>query len=302
MASNTAASVLPRPAQRTDVLRRIGENPVSGGPREMRGAFRRLALGAAGPFDALPPDVAVAAEGDGHVIRPRARRSTGAPVIWFHGGGYVFGAPDTHLRPAAWLASFTGRTVLLPSYRLAPEHPWPAQLDDALDAAARYPGAVLAGDSAGGHLALVAALALARRGTPAERLLLFSPNTDRTGLNRSRAEMSAIDPMVDDAEDRRLARMCFAGRASDDPEVSPLLDDLALLPPTHVEVGMPEVLYEDAELLVERGRAAGARVTIGVTPGLPHMGQLWAPFWDDATGSLVRAARSLRPEGRESAA
>jgi acetyl esterase/lipase len=294
------ASVLPVRATRAEVVARINAHDLGGTPEAMRAGFRRLALGEAGPFDGLPADVVVEPAGGGHRIRPASaggRATPDAPVLWFHGGGYAFGSPDTHLRPAAWLAAMSGRAVTVPPYRLAPEHPWPAQLEDALAAVEAHPGAALAGDSAGGHLALVTALERARRGRPVEALLLFSPNTDRSGLNGARAAMSAVDPMVDDAEDRRLADLCLAGIAPSHPQASPLLDDLSLLPPMHLEVGLPEVLHDDARLLADRARAAGARVDLVVTPGLTHMAQLWAPWWDEATDSLRRGARFLRGAG-----
>nr|WP_281494125.1 alpha/beta hydrolase [Jannaschia sp. S6380] len=244
----------------------------------MRRGFRNLALGAAGP-------------GDGSLrFRPEGTACDLPPVVWFHGGGYVFGAPATHSRIGRYLADTHGLAVHLPRYRLAPEHPWPAQLDDALSAIPDGPTPILAGDSAGGHLALVTALRMARDGRAPRALLLFSPNTDRTEQSGTRRSMEDGDPMVDDAADRRLARMCFGDRDPADVQVSPLLDDLSRLPPTWIEVGTPEVLLDDARLLHARGQAAGADIGIAVTPGLLHMAQIWAPWWDEACRSLDRAA------------
>ena len=291
------------PARRADVVARVTAHPVSGSPAGMRAAFARLALGAV-PRGA--PDLAAIGAATGVEVAPGPGTppgliltptggAEGAPVLWFHGGGYVFGSPETHMRPAAALARMTGRRVILPRYPLAPEARWPAQLDHALEACAAQDGpVVLAGDSAGGHLALVAALALARAGSPAAALVLFSPNTDRSGLSRTRAAMSGDDPMNDDEDDAALAKLCFGDMPADHPHVSPLLDDLSLLPPTHVEVGDPEVLLDDSRLLAERGSAAGARISLHVAPGLLHMGQLWTPWWDAADASLSRVAAHLR--------
>jgi acetyl esterase/lipase len=151
------------------------------------------------------------------------------------------------------------------------------------------------GDSAGGHLALVAALALARTGRRLAGLALFAPNTDRSGLSETRGIMTPHDPMNADADDARLAAMCFGDRAPDDPELSPALDDLASLPPTHVEVGDREVLLGDALALHLRAADAGARCRLHVRAGLVHMGQLWAPWWPPGVTSLDRAAGFLRP-------
>lgn len=211
-------------------------------------------------------------------------------ILYFHGGGYVFGSPLTHRRLGEGLAEAAGLPVVLPTYPLAPENPWPAQLDAALAACDEVTGElILSGDSAGGHLAIVTALERARRGAPVAGLILFSPNTDRSGLSRTRAANDAGDPMVDDAGDRALAEMAFGDRPADDPQLSPLLDDLSLLPPTHVEAGAGEVLLDDSRLFAERGRGAGAEVTLVVEPDGLHMGQLWSPWWPLAVQSLARA-------------
>lgn len=268
---------------RDEVVARIDAHPLGREPSGMRPAFRRLVLGGGGRPDGGPLAF--------RPVKPVPQRP---PIVWFHGGGYVFGGPDTHARIGAYLSEFHGFEVHLSRYRLAPEHVWPAQRDDALavasDIMASGAAPILAGDSAGGHLALVTALAMARAGTPAAALLLFSPNTDRSGLSATRNANAASDPMVDPDEDARLAALCFGDRDGADPEVSPLLDDLTRLPPTWIEAGAGEVLLDDARLLAERGRTAGADVSLTVTPGLLHMAQIWAPHWNAATASLDRAA------------
>ena len=281
------------PVDRSAVVRRIAATDLGTTPEEMRAGFARLILGDDPP--AVPAGVAVEQGERGLILRP-AGTAAGCPVVWFHGGGYVFGSPETHLRAAAELCRHARRDVHLPRYRLAPEHPWPAQRDDALAAVSALDGpVVLAGDSAGGHLALVAALRLARAGAPPAGLVLFSPNTDRSGRNAERAMMSNVDPMVDDADDRRLFEMCFGTDYDpEDPEVSPLLDDLSLLPPTWVEVGLPEVLRGDSVALQHAARCRGGSIDLTITPGLVHMGQLWAPGWVEANASLARAAAFLR--------
>ncbi|WGH78987.1 alpha/beta hydrolase [Jannaschia ovalis] len=280
--------------ERADIIRRINAHPLGDTPGRMREAFARLILG--DRPDPLPAGVGLLRAAGGLTVQPMPRLASDiAPdIIWFHGGGYVFGAPETHLRPAIHLAAAHGLTVHLPRYRLAPEHRWPAPLEDALAAVGDGPVPVLAGDSAGGHLALVTALELARRGRPAPALLLFSPNTDRTGLNDDRSLMEGLDPMVDDAGDRRLAAMCFGDMPAQHRHVSLLRDDLSLLPPTWIEVGLPEVLRLDSVLLYRMGLEAGAEVHLQETPGLPHMGQLWAPWWPEACASLDRAAEFAR--------
>lgn len=284
------------PVTREEIVARIAAHPLEGAPSEMRARFRELCLGperaAALPYAVM--NVEGPAPGLFFPAPVPPSTTSGAPeglIVYFHGGGYVFGSAETHRRIAAGLARRTRLDTFVPVYPLAPEHPWPAQLEAALAAVeqARAPF-VLAGDSAGGHLALVTALELARRGHPAAGLVLFSPNTDRSGLSDTRARNDPFDPMVDDEGDRALAASCFGDMPPDHPHVSPLLDDLALLPPLHVEWGRDEVLAGDARLLAERAAAAGVAVSRHEEPAGLHMGQMWTPWWDVADASLDRAA------------
>ncbi|AVO50749.1 alpha/beta hydrolase [Melaminivora suipulveris] len=272
---------------RQQIVQRILAHPLGEQAAEQRRNFARLMLGG------------VAEHG-------RARRrelhwaGQDGSIVYFHGGGYAFGSPQTHARLGQALARRTGLQVLLPAYPLAPEQRWPAQLDAALDAVqtlAQQPGAgpiVLAGDSAGGHLALVTALELARRGQALAGLLLFSPNTDRSGLSDTRQRSQAEDPMVDEAGDRRLARQCLGDLPDRHPQASPVLDDLTLLPPLYIEAGAGEVLLGDSLILAQRARGAGRAVTLHVQPDGLHMGQLWAPWWPVAQASLMRAQAFCR--------
>lgn len=287
-------ALLPTPATFADVAARIAAIPVDGGtPAAMRAQFATLLTGDA-PGDQPLPTV-----GGVEVLRlPASAPGPDACAVWFHGGGYVFGSPTTHRRAAAAFARHAGLDVYVPRYRLAPEHPWPAPLHDARavvhalqDEGRRV---VLAGDSAGGHLALVTALACARADRPVAALALFSPNTDRTGLSITRAANDAHDPMVSDADDRHLARLTFQGLPDAHPHVSPLLDTLGLLPPAHVEVGAREVLLGDSRLLADRATRAGADVALHVEPEAFHMWQVWTPYLPEADASLARAAAFVR--------
>lgn len=267
-------------------------------PRHMRTQFRLLQLG-----EDPPPDPRPLLTVGGVEARLSGRETLdgydGPLGLWFHGGGYVFGAPETHRRPVDCFAEALGLPVLAPRYRLAPEHPWPAQLDDARAVAdalrADGHGLYLAGDSAGGHLALNLALALGRDGRPPAGLALFSPNTDRSGLNATRALHSETDPIVDDAFDGELAMMCFepSGLPLDHPGVSPVYADLSVLPRTHIEVGGRELLRDDATVLYAFAKRAGAEVTLHEEAEAFHMWQTWTPYLEAGTESLVRAARQL---------
>ena len=135
-------------------------------------------------------------------------------------------------------------------------------------------------------------LQLAREGRPATVAAVFSPNADRTGLSDTRGPNSETDAMNNDEDDRRCASISTGpvDLPDDDPTISPLVDDLSLLPPMHVEVGGTEVLLGEAQILAEKGRAAGAEVTLHVEPDAFHMWQLWSPWLPQADASLERAA------------
>ncbi|OZC03277.1 alpha/beta hydrolase [Rubricoccus marinus] len=279
-----------------EVAERIGRVPIDGSPEEMRRAYAWL-LRADAMGTPIPVGHPARVGGIGGWAIPGPDGATDDPrVVWLHGGGYVFGSPETHWRAAATFAVLVGEPVFMPRYPLAPERLWPAPLGDALSVARavleRGPLA-LVGDSAGGHLTLATALALAKEGTPATVAAVFSPNADRTGLSDTREANSSTDAMNNDEDDRRCASISTGpvDLPDDDPTISPLVDDLSLLPPLHVEVGETEVLLGEAQILAERGRAAGAEVSLHIEPEAFHMWQLWSPWLREANESLERAAR-----------
>ncbi len=186
----------------------------------------------------------------------------------------------------------TGIRVILPRYRLAPEAPWPAMLDDAADAAAaaREDGpVVLGGVSAGGHLAI----AVARREPDlAAGIAVLSPNTDRAADGPTRAITS--DAMNDDATDRELADLALGTADRTAPDVSPALAPLGDLPPSHVEVGGCEVLLGDSLSFAQKGAIDGADVALHLTPGLFHMAALWPDASAEARAQLGRLGAFTR--------
>lgn len=275
------------PVGRDKIVSRIRAHPLGSQPAAQRADFARLVLGEVADATAA------------HTASNLTFEGVNGTIVYFHGGGYIFGSPATHARIGSGLAQRTGLHVVLAAYPLAPEHHWPAQLEAAMKSVRDVTrdvseSVVLAGDSAGGHLALVTALELARQGKRVAGLVLFSPNTDRSGLSTTRTRNDPCDPMVNDAVDGQMARQCFGDMSLDSPQVSPLLDDLALLPPIYVEAGREEVLLGDSLMLACRAREAGIAVTLHVQPDGLHMGQLWAPWWPVATASLDRAATFAR--------
>jgi cation diffusion facilitator CzcD-associated flavoprotein CzcO/acetyl esterase/lipase len=221
-----------------------------------------------------------------------------APVLMYvHGGGFIGGSPVTH-RPVTAAFARRGMRVFVPDYRLAPEHPFPAALDDCVAAwrafAAAHPGRrlVIAGDSAGGNLALALMLALrAQGGRLPDAAALFSPSTDLNGDSESLLANSGRDPMFHGPALEHLAR-AYLGPHGDpaNPLISPVRGDLAGLPPLLLHVGADEVLRDDGLRFAAKARAAGVRVELVVWSVVPHAWQL--------VGSVPEARRSLDAAAR----
>lgn len=269
---------------RQSIAARIRAHPVAGNPFEMRQAFAALA----GPGPTGEPLVLGGVRA--------VRHGDGPPAMWLHGGGYVFGSPETHAGGAQWLAKKAGMTVLVPEYRLAPDHVWPAQLDDALavlDAIGAPVG--LIGDSAGGHLALAVAR---RRPERVKRIALISPNTDRSGQSTTRADNSDTDLMNSDEDDQRLARMAMPRLDPLNPDASPLLASLKGLPPTFVTASTREVLLDDSLLLIAALARAGVRVQADIIDDLWHMWTLWPGELSAARRTLGKIAAFLNDPSR----
>lgn len=201
-------------------------------------------------------------------------------VLYLHGGGYCSGSLDTHRGLAGALAFASGRTVVTLDYRLAPEEPFPAALNDALLAFDRLAPArvALAGDSAGGGLAAATALALRDRGGAVPvALALLSPWVDLTQTAASYGSVGDADPMVSAAGLTQMAEGYLAGTDARTPYASPLFGDLAGLPPMRIDVGTDEVLLDDSTSLAERATAAGVEATLEVWPDMIHVFQAFPP-------------------------
>jgi cation diffusion facilitator CzcD-associated flavoprotein CzcO/acetyl esterase/lipase len=225
-----------------------------------------------------------------------------AAIVYLHGGGFTTLSPVTHRGLAAHLALAAGCPVYLPRYRLAPEHPCPAALEDALAAhhalvtSGCLPGRVaLAGDSAGANLIVAMALRLRERGGPPPAALgLISPWLDLTLSGPSVAAEAAGDPLLKPSWLRLCARRYAGGHALDDPTVSPLFADLHGLPPVLVQGGANDVLVSDADRFVERARAAGVSVEHDRVEGMWHDFQVLAGLLAAAGPALTRLGTFLR--------
>ena len=231
------------------------------------------------------------------VMVPRTATPAG-DVLYLHGGGFTTGSMTTHRALATHLAAASGATVHLLDYRLAPEHPFPAALDDALAAfrelrerVARPERTVLAGDSAGGWLALTAGLRLRDEGSPLPAALgLISPWLDLSGADR---RDDRVDPMLQPAWLSRCAADFAPGRDLRSPELAPLTADLAGLPPMVVQVGGEEILFEESVRLAERARAAGVPVDLRRLDRLWHVAQASAGLVRESTTAVAALGEAL---------
>lgn len=229
------------------------------------------------------------------VITPRSRSDR--HVLYLHGGGYTSGSPRVY-RHFTWrIASATRAIVVAIDYRLAPEHPFPAALDDAVAAyrslsAAGAGRIVVMGDSAGGGLALALLLKLRDEGIalPAAAIAL-SPWTDLVLTGASLKANAKSDPVVNVEDAAMFSKLYLAGADARAPYASPLYGDPAGLPPTLIHVGSDEILHDDAVRMAERMRDAGCRVELEVWRRMPHVWHLFAPVLPEANRAIARIAR-----------
>jgi monoterpene epsilon-lactone hydrolase len=282
-----------------DAILRQSAFPVGSDVNEQRRLLRELL--SAQP---LPPDVTVTAATLGGVPTAEITVDGVEPrhvVLYFHGGVYVMG--DAFL--AADLASQVGRRAhakaISVDYRLAPEHPYPAALDDALAAyeALLHDGVApsdiaIAGESAGGGLAIATLVNARDHGLPLPAAaLVMSPYADLTLSGTTMETRGEVDPL--------LSREALHARVTDytsghDPAlglISPVFADLSGLPPLSIQAGSHEVLLDDAVRLAGQAAAADVEVTLDVTPGVPHVFQAYYPILDEATAALDRAGQFL---------
>ena len=218
-----------------------------------------------------------------------------AAILYLHGGGYYMGSPNTSRSLAGHLAAATGMRVLSVDYRLAPEHRFPAALDDAL-AAYRWlrsqgERTVIAGDSAGGGLALGTLLTLRDAGDPLpSAAVVMSPWTDLALTGESITTRADADLMVSLELLKQAADWYLAGHDSRDPGASPLYGDLSGLPPLLIHVGDAEVLLDDSVRFASAAQAAGVNVTVEVWDEMPHV-------WHGFAGALPEADQAIARVG-----
>lgn len=218
-------------------------------------------------------------------VRVKRPRRKDRVILYCHGGGYSTGSAVYARTITSRLAEGTSMDVFCFNYRLAPEHPWPAALEDGLKAWDRLmflgygaKNVIVAGDSAGGNLALCLTLKLKEEGRILPGgLVLLSPWTDLTASGKSYQSREAVDPILNREYLERMTDNYAAGQDLKNPYISPLFGDPAGFPPVYIQVGDNEMLLSDSTSLYKKLRKAGVPAGIDVYKGMWHVFQM-SPF------------------------
>lgn len=235
------------------------------------------------------------------LVEPQGDTQPGT-ILYFHGGSFSLGSPETAMVLTANLVRRTGVRAISLDYRLAPEHPFPAAIDDCaaafrglLDSGLDPASIVFAGDSAGGGLAVTTCLAARDAGLPMPAAIAaFSPGLDHTRSGATMSTKEGIDPFFTSEGMSRAGEMYLDGQDPDQPLLAPAIRaDLAGFPPILLQVGTNELLLDDSVRLAERAREAGVDVILDITTGVPHVFQAFTESLAEACQALDRAALFL---------
>ncbi|MGX5845138.1 alpha/beta hydrolase [Mesorhizobium sp. ArgA1] len=222
-------------------------------------------------------------------------------VIYYHGGGFLFGSPRSHRTIATHLAKASGATVVSVDYRLAPEYPAPTAHEDAyaaylwaLNHGHAPASVVLSGDSAGGNLALAAAVEARDSGAPVPAcLVLMSPALDLASEGESHRTLADAPLLNRDLMD--FFNQVYVGTGDRrSPKVMPFYGDVSGLPPVQVHVGSWELLRDDSITIAARINAAGGKAELKVWEGMCHSWQLFAPMLEEGMASIEEAGAFVR--------
>ena len=226
------------------------------------------------------------------ITAPNANRNRA--ILYFHGGGFVIGSNRTHSTMLSYLSRDAATRVLGLDYRLAPENPFPAQLEDAI-ASYRWllsqgfqpENIVIAGDSAGGGLTISALVALRYLGEPLPAAgICISPWVDLQATGKTYESNASVDPSVSRDRTLNMAKVVLAGKNPSAPFASPLHADLSGLPPLLVQVGSVEVLVDDSKMLVEKAKAHDVKADLEIWEYMTHVWHQHAPFLPEALDAI----------------
>lgn len=227
----------------------------------------------------------------------RARRARGdAALLYLHGGGYVIGSPRSHRHLAAALSEATGLPLFVAGYRLAPEHPFPAAVEDAvaaykglLDSGIASSKLAISGDSAGGGLTIATLVSLRDRNLPLPACGVgISAWTDLSQGGESYRTRLKRDPMIRKEALDGMALAYLAGQDPKSPLASPVFADLAGLPPLLLQVGTEEALHDDTIALAARADAAGVEVNVESWGGMMHVWHFFHPMLSEGRDAIAR--------------
>lgn len=219
-------------------------------------------------------------------------------LVYYHGGGYVMGSLSTHRHMVGDMAKASGWRTLTLDYRLAPENPYPAGLEDSLKAyrwllenGCDPSKIILSGDSAGGGMTLAVLLSLRDAGDPLPAAaVLLSPWTDITGSGESMKTKRDEDPVLRAGGTDNTASWYAGDKDHTDPLISPLFADLAGLPPMLIQVGTAEILLDDSTRLAEKAKAAGVEVDLDVWDEMIHVWQWYSQWIPEGQEAIERMA------------
>ena len=281
------------------VLKQLIEKPAKT-TQEMRANFEELGTNTPIPADIKQEKVSAGGVPAEWISAPNA--SADRAVLYLHGGGYVMGSINTHRDLMARISRASGFRVLGIDYRLAPEHPFPAAVEDAVVAyrwllaqGLQASHIAVAGDSAGGGLTVATLVAIrdAKLATPGAGVCL-SPWVDLEGIGESMTTKASVDPVVQKEGLIGMAAAYLGGKDPRTPLAAPLYADLKGLPPLLIQVGEAETLLDDSNRLADRAKAAGVKVTLEPWQEMIHVWQMFAPFLPEGQEAIEGIGKYLR--------
>jgi monoterpene epsilon-lactone hydrolase len=285
-----------------DTMLRSGPSGFSTGPIEdKRASFAAMMATMQVPGDVRTEPMTLGGR-PALLVEPATNARSGT-ILYFHGGSFVVGSPETALGLTANLVTRTGFSSISLDYRLAPEHPFPAAIDDGvaayralLERGVDAASIAFAGDSAGGGLTITTTLAARAAGLPVPAAIVaFSPGLDATRTGLTMHTKDGIDPLLSREGLVPTSAMYLAGQDPHQELLSPaVFADLSGFPPLLLQVGTNEILLSDSTRLAERALDAGVDVILDVTANVPHVFQSFVGVLDESSQALDRAAFFLK--------